>query len=124
MEPGAITPSLSDPQQKGLVRTRIKIVAVAMGIALVLSIPLMASYGLKVCPVLLPLGFRFGCAYLALFALNLLIANALFLWGISRSLAGAAGSFSSDRLNSAPQRSAWAYVIACRFTRRPSSAET
>lgn len=94
------------------VSTRIQIVAGSMGIALTISIPVMASYGLKVCPVLLPLGFGFGCQYLVLFAVNLVILNALFLRGLTRSLSGESVPVSSGKIRSAPHRSAWAYFIA------------
>jgi hypothetical protein len=68
------------------VKTRLRLVAGTMGVALVLSIPVMAEYGLKVCPVLLPLGFGFGCQYLVLFGVNLAVLNALLLRYVTRSL--------------------------------------
>jgi len=98
------------------VSSRVRIVAGSMGIALALAIPLMASYGLKVCPVLLPLGFRFGCEYLVLFALNVIILNALFLRGLTRSLSGAATDVSEAMIRALPRRSAWAYLIAYAVT--------
>lgn len=99
-----------------VVRARIQIVAVAMLCALAVSIPVMSSYGLKVCPVLLPLGFRFGCTYLLLFAANVLFLNGLFLRGFARSLAGAAGPVAAGDFQSVPRRSAWAYCLAYGIT--------
>lgn len=83
-----------------------------MALALALSIPVMASYGLQVCPVLLPLGFGFGCQYLGLFALNLFVLNTLLLRGLSRSLDSGTGQGRMEAIRAAPRRSAWAYLLA------------
>ncbi len=98
------------------VGTRIRIVTGLMAGALILAIPLFSSYGLKVCPVLLPLGFRFGCEYLILFAVNLIILNAVFLRGLARSLSRSTTPLPAETILSAPRRSARAYVIAYGIT--------
>jgi class 3 adenylate cyclase len=87
-----------------------------MAIALALSIPVMASYGLHVCPVLLPLGFGFGCQYLGLFALNLVVLNTLLLRGLARSLDAGIDPGRPETIRAAPRRSAWAYLIAYAVT--------
>lgn len=98
------------------VSIRIQIVAASMVIALAISIPVMSSYGLKVCPVLLPMGFGFGCQYLVLFAVNLVILNAIFLRKLVRSLSDEMVPISYDKLHAAPRRSAWAYLAAYLLT--------
>ena len=59
------------------VRRRIRLVALLMAAVVAGSVPVLSTYGLAVCPVLLPLGFRFGCSYLVMFAV--MIASVGFL---------------------------------------------
>jgi class 3 adenylate cyclase len=98
------------------VRNRLLVVTACVAFFVALSIPLMAAYGLKVCPILLPLGFWFGCEYLLLFALNLCLLNALFLRGIARRFSEAGDPESAGRLLAAPWRGAGAYVAAYTLT--------
>lgn len=107
-----MTASASGSAEPASIRIRVYAVAVTTGAALVVSIPVMAAYGLKVCPVLLPLGFGFGCQYLFLFAINLGILNAVFLRRLALALTGKAGAISAVDLRAAPRRSAWAYLLA------------
>jgi class 3 adenylate cyclase len=107
-----VSAAASATAEPASIRLRVYTVALTLGAALALSIPVMAAYGLKVCPVLLPLGFGFGCQYLLLFAANLAILNALFLRRLTRALTGKSGAIAASDLQAAPRRSAWAYLLA------------
>jgi len=93
-------------------RSRFCVVALVMTAALLAAIPVMATYGLNVCPVLLPLGFGFGCQYLALFALNVVLLNSLLLRGIFQRLPTGAEPAAAHDIRAAPRRGALAYLIA------------
>ncbi|MCB1104375.1 MAG: adenylate/guanylate cyclase domain-containing protein [Opitutaceae bacterium] len=97
------------------VRRRIRLVALLMAAVVAGSVPVLSTYGLAVCPVLLPLGFRFGCSYLVMFAVNLLVLNTLFLHRLTRALA-TGGPVDPELVKSAPRRSAIAYLIAYALT--------
>lgn len=97
------------------VRRRVLTVAIIMAVAVAASVPVLSTYGLAVCPVLLPLGFRFGCTYLVVFALNVIVLNTVFLRRLTQALT------SNDTIDptlakSAPRRSAVAYLIAYALT--------
>lgn len=92
--------------------SRLQIVAAVMGLILLVSIPVMSSYGLNVCPVLLPLGFWFGCQYLGLFVLNVVVLNALLLRRITRGLASENAKSAPEILAALPRRGALAYLVA------------
>lgn len=91
---------------------RMRLVALVMTAALLAAIPVMATYGLNVCPVLLPLGFGFGCQYLTLFALNVVLLNTLLLRRIFRRLRPGTEPGASREILAAPRRGALAYLIA------------
>lgn len=97
------------------VRRRIRLVALLMAAVVAGSVPVLSTYGLAVCPVLLPLGFRFGCGYLVMFAVNLLVLNTLFLHRLTRALA-TGRPVDPEIVKSAPRRSAIAYLIAYALT--------
>lgn len=97
------------------VRRRVQFVALTMTVAVVASVPVLSTYGLAVCPVLLPLGFRFGCSYLVLFAVNLLLLNTVFLRRLTRGLADQT-KVEPATIVSAPRRSAIAYLLAYALT--------
>lgn len=96
-------------------RRRVRFVALAMTLAVAASVPVLSTYGLAVCPVLLPLGFRFGCSYLVVFALNLLVFNTVFLRRLTGAL-GQTGQVDPAVVTRAPRRSALAYLVAYGLT--------
>lgn len=97
------------------VRRRILIATLTMAGAVVASVPVLSTYGLAVCPVLLPLGFRFGCSYLVVFAVNLLILNTIFLRRLTRKLS-VETTVDPTVIKTAPRRSAFAYLLAYALT--------
>jgi class 3 adenylate cyclase len=72
----------------------------------------MAAYGLRVCPVLLPLGFSFGCQYLGLFALNVALINTLFLRRLTREFTRGEATLPPGALRTMPRRCFRAYLAA------------
>lgn len=112
-----IIPELPTPPVMPLssVRRRVQFLALTMTVAVIASVPVLSTYGLAVCPVLLPLGFRFGCGYLVVFALNLLVLNTLFLHRLTRALATGA-TVDPALVKAAPRRSAIAYLLAYALT--------